>query len=238
MNENDPSKPECVSPADAGGILPKPDKPNRRPRAGVGGTFSHGPTCECNPCKARRRQQEALAVAAGIGGAHLASNGPVKTITTKNGVKKAAPKDLRARIAQFLHFSMMFPNAPRTELAEKMGITPKRLYEIITKGKEEGLIEFSDPLERIDYEIIPKIVDNLVHFLDARDKTVTIEAAKGTLFPAYKESRGMTETNQTVLALKIELPDGNEVKVIGGGRIVGVPKPLDEPIIDLDTEIS
>ena len=235
MKPNVPSKPANDTSDVIGSVLPKSNKPNSRPRAGVGGTFSHGSTCDCNPCKARRRQQETLAVAAGIGGAHLAS-GPTKTITTKTGVKKAAPKDLRARIAQFLHFSMMFPNAPRTELAEKMGITPKRLYEIITKGKNEGLIEFSDPLERLDYEIIPKIVDNLIYFLNAKDKTVTIEAAKGTLFPAYKESRGMSETSQTVLALKIELPDGNEIKVVGGGRIVGTPKALDEPFVDLDTE--
>lgn len=212
-------------------VLPEPNKPNRE-RAGIGGTFSHSPDCSCNPCKARRRQQEALAVAAGIGGAHLASEKPV---TDKNGFKKAAPKGLRQRVAQYLHYSIAFPNASKSSIAEKMGLSPKRLYEIILEGRREGLIEFSDPLDRIDYELVPKILDNLNHFLDLRDKTVTIEAAKGTIFKAYQESKGISDSNQTVLALKIELPDGNDVKLVAG-RIVGVPKQLvaDATIIEVE----
>lgn len=235
MSENDREN-RPTEQDQSGAVLEKPDQPASqyaKGRKGVGGTFSHSINCQCNPCKARQRQQETLAIAAGIGGAHLAD--PVRAITTKTGVKKPAPKGIRERVAQYLHYSMMFPNAPKTEIAEKMGLSAKRLYEVITAGKEAGLIEFSDPMDRIDYEIVPKIVNNLIEFLDAKDKTVTIEAAKGTLFKAYQESRGLNEQNQTVLALKIEVPDGQEVKVLAG-RIVGTPKRLADPIIELNPE--
>lgn len=215
---------------ESGAVLPEPTAPTIRTkshRAGIGGTFSHSPDCKCNPCAARRRQQETLAIAAGVGGAQLAAptGNPTKTVLTKAGVRKAAPRDLRSRIAQYLHYSMTLPNATKAEIADKMGITPKRLYEILQEGRSEGILEFSDPLDRIDYELVPKILDNLNHFLDIRDKTVTIEAAKGTLFKTYQESRGLTESSQTVLALKIEMPDGQDVKIVTG-HIVGRPKEL------------
>ncbi len=148
---------------------------------------------------------------------------PAKTIVDKNGIKKPAPQDIRTRVAQFLRVNMAFPDLPKREQAEKMGITYKRMHEIIIQGQALGLIKFIDPLDRIDYELIPKIVDNLNYFLDAKDKTVTIEAAKGTLFRTYQESKGITEGSQTVLALKIEMPEGNAMPILTG-HIVGKPK--------------
>lgn len=128
---------------------------------------------------------------------------------------------------------MLSPNASKMEIAEKMGINSKRLYEILKEAKEENLISFSDPLDRVEYELIPKVVDNLNFFLDAKDKTVTIEAAKGTLFRAYQESKGLSDTNSTMLALKIELPDGHTANVLTG-HIVGRPKGLPTTVINLD----
>lgn len=223
-----------------GNVLPESDQPanQSRSRAGIGGTFSHAYDCKCNPCKARRRKQETLALAAGTRGIPLvASKPPEKSITTVKGIKKAAPKPLRERTAQFLSYSMAFPNASKVEIAEKMGITTKRLYELLTAAKKEGLLEFTDPFDRIDYEIVPKIIDNINHFLDAKDKTVTIEAAKGTIWKTYQESKGISDTNQTVLALKIEMPDGQAPKLMAG-RIVGQPKTLSDAelqVIDLDS---
>src|SRR5207245_8141235 len=74
----------------------QPNKTNRRARQGVGGTYSHGPLCTCNPCKARRRQPETLLVSTGNGGARLA---PLPDPITPTKKKPAARKPLRDRIA-------------------------------------------------------------------------------------------------------------------------------------------
>ena len=104
-----------------------------------------------------------------------------------------------------------------------MGLEANSLYRVIKQGRESGLLSFDDPLERIEHEIIPKVVDNLNYFLDAKDKTVTIEAAKGTIFRQFQDSKGISDGNQTVLALKIEQADGQEIKIMTG-HIVGTPK--------------
>ena len=240
MSDELADRPESMPGGGAGIDVPKPNTSavRRSKRAGIGGTFSHGPLCKCNPCKARRRQQEAIAIAAGIGRMELDSK-PIQPPVSldKNGHKKTAPKGLRERIAQYIHYSMVYPNSAKADIAEKMGISAATLYKIITDAQAQGLIKFTDPLERIDYEIIPKIVDNLNHFLDAKDKTVTIEAAKGTLFKSYQESRGISDGNQTVLALKIEMPDGQDVKILTG-HIVGKPKSLSEAEDNLTIDVE
>ncbi len=199
---------------------------NKNGKGSAGGCYAHNPTCLCNPCKARRREAEALAIPAGVGGMRLATDSdPIRTLTTKNGHKAAAPRSLRSRVAQYIHFSVLNPNATLKDLAGMMGIAPGTLYKVIKEGQETGILTFDDPLARIEHEIIPKVVDNLTYFLDKKDKTVTIEAAKGTIFRQFQDSKGISDGNQTVLALKIEQADGTDIKVMTG-HIVGSPKGL------------
>lgn len=220
---------------DAGGLPEAPDRPRRSVHEikGPGGTFTHSPECRCRPCSARRRKQKALAIATGVGGPDLDAAFPEKTVTDKRGHSRAAPRSLRDRIAQYLHFALLFPNSTKSDIASKMGLSNSTLYELLRQGQEHGLLKFTDPLEMIEYQIIPKIVNNLNYYLDQKDKTVTIEAAKGTLFPAYKESRGIQEGSQTVLALKIEPAGDSGIKVLAG-HIVGRPKglPEDDEVLD------
>ena len=104
---------------------------------------------------------------------------------------------------------------------------------MISKATKEGWLIFEDPMKRIEHEITPAVVDNLKYWLDKKDKQITIETAKGTLFPAYKESKGIREAPSTVLAIKIEPAiqgdPGVEIKTFTG-TIVGTPKGMVEEI--------
>lgn len=236
MNDNGPLESPDGAPS-AGGVPSGTSQPHcirNRSRAGIGGTYSHKPGCQCYPCKARNREPKTLAIAAGVGGLALApESAPVKKITAANGKKKAAPRSLRDRVAQYLHYSMTYPNETMKGLAEKMGIDRRYLHAIIRDGREAGILVFDDPLDRIEHEIVPKIVDNLNHFLDLKDRAVTIEAAKGTIFRSYQDAKGIVDGPQTILALKIEQPDGSDIKILTG-NIVGRPKELTHSIINLE----
>ena len=128
---------------------------------------------------------------------------------------------------------MLHPNSTRAEIAAKMGISRSGLNDIVKQGRDTGLLVFDDPMDQIEYEIIPKVLDNLNFYLDAKDKAVTIEAAKGTIFRSYQEARGISENNQTVIALKIETAGGPDVKVMTG-HIVGKPKGLPAQIVEIE----
>ena len=127
----------------------------------------------------------------------------------------------RAIIAEWLKLRALEPDITMKDASIKLGIHRSTLHSIINRGTKAGWLRFDDPLSRIEHQIVPKVLDNLNYFLDERDKTVTIETAKGTIFKTYQESKGIDQGSKTVLALKIELPDGaGETKVIAGS-IVG-----------------
>lgn len=133
----------------------------------------------------------------------------------------------KGHIAQYLYFRAIDPDITLKEVAERLDISVSALKKHLTKARKEGWLHFEDPLERIEFEVVPKVVDNLIHFLDMQDKQVTLETAKGTVFKQYQESKGITENSMTVLALKIEQPTDGEPKVVAG-TVVGRGRILEE----------
>lgn len=115
------------------------------------------------------------------------------------------------------------PGITNKEVAERLGLAPSTLNAYIGKARAQGWLVFSDPLSRIEHEIIPQTLDNLAFYLSkegGRDKQVTIETAKGTLFKQYQEAKGISDAPQTVLALKIETLAHDQQKVLTG-HVVG-----------------
>lgn len=103
--------------------------------------------------------------------------------------------------------------------------------ETVNRAVREGWLVLEDPLDILEHEIIPKVAKNLSMFLDQGDKQVTIETAKGTLFKAYQESKGISQNPTTVLALKIEpaAPDAPQAII---GQIIGIGRSLTAPQTD------
>lgn len=132
----------------------------------------------------------------------------------------------RTRIAQWIQIRHQEPGIKNIEVAKRMGITLPYLNSLISQATKEGWLKFDDPLSRIEYEIVPKTLDNMSLFLDQKDRQATLEAFKHTVAAQYKESKGISEGQKTVIALKIEAsPDGEPVKVLTG-NIVGKPKDI------------
>jgi hypothetical protein len=198
-----------------------------RPR-GSGGPAYHKDGCMCNYCTAQRRKAEALAQSVGPGGAPAPVAGglqPREVINADLPTFITHGRTMRDRIAQFIALRNEHPDWTHAEIAKKLGILPRTLYGIIYRATKEGWLRFEDPVQRIENEIIPKVVDNLSRMLDEGNERVTIETAKGTIFRKYQEEQGISDAAQTILALKIEQPDGTETKILTG-RIVGRPKAI------------
>lgn len=133
-----------------------------------------------------------------------------------------------SRVAEWVKWRAIEPTMTTADIAKKIGISPRALYGYISRATKEGKLKFEDPFAQVEHEIMPMIAENVKDFLAAKDRTVTIEAAKSVLFPLYKESKGVSEAPKTILALKLEAPPG-DVK-LSGGIIMGTPKVL--PVTD------
>lgn len=129
----------------------------------------------------------------------------------------------RSRIAQWIALRTAEPGITTVAASTRMGLKPGTLRGLIARAVREGWLKFDDPLDRIEHQIIPKTLDNLETLLDQKDRTTTIETAKATIFKTYAASKGVSEAPQTILALKIETQEHDQVKVLAG-NVVGKPR--------------
>lgn len=141
----------------------------------------------------------------------------------------------RNRIAQWLEMRTKDPSITMRQASLNLGLSQGYIAATVAQAVKEGWLRFDDPLERIEHQIIPRTLDNLTQMLAEGNEKVTIETAKGVVFPIYRESKGVTEAPQTILALKIEgIPQGEgpmifKGEVVGQGRaVLPLPKETDD----------
>lgn len=201
------------------------------------GHLFHKAGCSCRACSGKA---EALPV--GAGGEATPSVPPEDVIHADSydpaidgPLLVTQTRTKKGRVREWLSYRALYPSMTNNEIAGKLGISPHTLNDYIRIGVKEGWLNFSDPLERIEHDLIPQVVDNLSHFLKNRDKQVTIETAKGTVFKTFEQSKGISAAPVTVLALKIEAVDPTTVKAITG-QIVGKPRTLEIEAIDVEAQ--
>lgn len=190
-----------------------------RPR----GPLSHKPNCNCYPCSARRREEEARLIESRDG----RETPEAEVIEVDLPDIHTHKSVIRENVGRWAAMRMVNPNITFSEAAKELQISSRTLTRYVNTGTKEGWLKFDDTIDRIEHEIVPRVLDNIVHFLRLKDRTVTIEAAKGTLFKPYQESKGISDAPQTILALKIETVDPANVKVVSG-HVVGKPRVLTE----------
>lgn len=205
-----------------------------------GGNASHRPDCSCFACE---RKKEAVARAARTlalaSEADVKEKGPGSPINADILEVEVPGTSCRSRVGQWIVLRQQEPSITYMEAAKKMGISASTLKTHVQKAVREGWLTFSDPLSRIEQEIIPQTLDNIAFYLSkegGRDKQITLETAKATIYRQYLDSQGISDAPQTILALKIEPVDvaaGDTPKV--SGHIVGTPR-LSLPIITIEKD--
>jgi hypothetical protein len=181
--------------------------------------------CACIPCT-RRREGEARAIAAGAGGLPVEPKRRMGRSEKKIEIVKTSGRSPRDRIAEWAMLRATEPGITNIEVARRLGISTQSLNSLISKASREGWLVFDDPIDSIDFQLIPKVMKNLNTLLDQVDRTTTLETAKGTIFKSYQNAKGISDTIQTVLALKLEAVP-TDTRVVEG-QVVGMPRQLEE----------
>lgn len=98
------------------------------------------------------------------------------------------------------------------EIAEHLKLSPRTVKDYIHIAGRNGWLDLTDPKEKIDYQLIHKVVRNLDEMLDSPDpevkERVTMKTAEGTVFKQYGMQIGQVMPASTILAIKIEMPPG------------------------------
>ena len=137
--------------------------------------------------------------------------------------------DARSRVLQIVELKSRGLNTK--EIAETLGLTPHTINSHISKAASEGWLKFQNPFDRFEHEIIPKVVDNIAYYIKKRDKTMTIEAAKGGgVFKTYGSIKTESDSPHTVLALKIETVGSSSINPPAiTGHVIGKPRQFPRP---------
>ena len=137
----------------------------------------------------------------------------------------------RAYIATWIKLKASNPELTNVKIAEQIGITTRHLNNCISHARKQGWITFEDPMSRLEHEILPKAINNLNQLMNDGDKSATMDTLKSTLFKQYQEAKGLNQhTPSTVLALKIEFPNGETSMTTG--RVYGTPRTVSGEVVE------
>lgn len=127
------------------------------------------------------------------------------------------------------------------EIAQGLGISEKSISPYVYRATKNGWLDIDDPTQKLEYQLMHKVVRNLDTSLDDGIRHVTsgmpvgtqvaLEMAKGTLFKKYDAETGAGPAT-TIVAVKIEMPDGPRPQVRAGNDVGGVPAHVDAEILN------
>lgn len=214
---------------------PNSPDPSKQAIGRRGGPDTHKPGCKCNACVARRRKAEAVAQRVGPDTPEQAvqpSQGEVLTDGIIIGTNLQ-----RDRIKKWLQWKAIEPKLTHAEAASRLGIATQTLTNLIYDATKAGWLQFTDPLAELEYEIIPQANRVVKNALKSGDTDMAAKVSAATIWKQFAAAKGVGETPTTVLALKIEMPEGVEAsKVPIKGVIVGQPRTIDAEIIEVKDE--
>lgn len=137
----------------------------------------------------------------------------------------------RDRVAQIVLLKQQ--GKTNKEVAEELGLAVSTIQSAITKARKAGMLQLYSPADILENEIVPKVVDNINHFLDAKDRIMTVEAAKGLgIFKSHQAVKVEGGEQRQALVLNIQFEAPADPTVIKGGRIIGTPKLKEAEIVN------
>lgn len=117
------------------------------------------------------------------------------------------------------------------EIALALGLKRSTLAGYVYKAGRNGWLDSDDPHDRLEYQVLHKVVQRLDEALDSNGvlmngmpvKTqVALKTAEGTLFKKFGQEQATTMPT-TVVAIKVEMPAGVQVTEIREGTTGGAP---------------
>ena len=189
------------------------------------GYKSHKEGCKCYPCRAARGEKMAAKAEQSKGNAMTKIGGDFiaegdEEASAREVIKATPTHSLRNKIARWKLYRIENPGWSTARIAEEMGLSRQSLYSSISAARKKGLLKLEDIDDKIEHVLVPKVVDNIEHYLAQGDKEMTIHAAKG--FGIFRTNQVQGEQPQTVIGIKIEMPPGAAVEA--SDNVSGSPK--------------
>lgn len=157
---------------------------------------------------------------------------------------KVLPDDSKVRKTVMHIIAMRLAGIEESEIAKSLGIARSTISHYIYLAGKNGWLtaqDVPDPKDRLDYQLVHKVMDNLEEALDdnARHQTsgikvkhtVALKIAEGTVFKKFDQAAVTPQQQQTIVAIRIEQPPG-EPQAIREGTLGGVSNYVDAETVE------
>lgn len=124
--------------------------------------------------------------------------------------------DSKVRTTALQIIAMRIAGMEDVEIAKALNISPKSISPYVYRAGRNGWLDIDNPKERLQYQVMHKVVRNLDAALDSQailntgmkeSTAVTLKVAEGTLFKQFAETP-TGPVQQAIVAIKIEMPQG------------------------------
>lgn len=165
------------------------------------------------------------------------------SIEDTTGVKPSwyLPPDSKIRVVAMQIIAMRISGMEDEAIAEALGISVKSISPYIYRATKNGWLTLDDPKARLEYQMMHKVMDNINEGLNdtsrhmtsgMRVKTaVALKVAEGTIFKQFDTVADRTPST-TIVAVKIEMPEGPRPQIRAGNDVGGVPAHVEGLVID------
>lgn len=157
---------------------------------------------------------------------------------------KVLPDDSKVRKTVMHIIAMRLAGIEETEIAKSLGIARSTISHYIYLAGKNGWLtaqDVPDPKDRLEYQLVHKVMDNLEEALDddARHETsgikvrhaVALKIAEGTVFKKFDQAVIQPHQKNTVVAIRIEMPPG-EPQQVREGTLGGVSNYIDTETVE------
>lgn len=155
-------------------------------------------------------------------------------IMPKKTPKGGAPSKVARQFAAIL--ACRCEGMSDKQIAEALGLAVSTVRTILYKArKQQG---FSDIVDRVENRAVPQAVDNLIEFLDEKDREFTKETLKGVGIFRSHSAQKVDASSETLNTLRVEfvMPDFGAAalpQTAVGSIVANSRKPL--PVLEGET---
>lgn len=154
------------------------------------------------------------------------------------GVRKDDTSPMRLTCTKIA--TMQAAGFPNEEIAKALGIEARSIKGMMWKAGRNGWLDFDEPRNRLEYQILPKALQNLDDAMRSEAilntgmserNAISLKIVEGTLYPQFA-TQAAPAANATLVGVRVEIVGGSEKPLVREGTIMGSAEYVDAETVE------
>lgn len=154
------------------------------------------------------------------------------------GIRKDDTSPMRLTCTKIA--TMQAAGLPNEDIAAALGIEARSIKGMMWKAGRNGWLDFDEPKNRLEYQILPKALKNLDEAMSSdavlntgmkERNAISLKIVEGTLYPQFA-TQAAPATNATLVGVRVEIVGGGDKSTVREGTIMGNAEYVDAETVE------